>query len=183
MHKDLSDQDILAGCIKGSAHHQKALVMKYSEYLYAICLRYMGNADDAKDILQDSFIKVFKAINQFDPTRGKIKSWMCKICINTALKKLHKRNIKTPIEDVANIIPMKGSAEDDLQVEYMFVLIKELPEKYRTVFNLYVIEGYSHREISEMLGMKEVTCRSTLSRAKEILRKKITTLKNKEAWI
>lgn len=179
----LSDQDILAGCIKGTAQHQKALVMKYSDFLYATCLRYMGNSDDAKDILQDSFIKIFKAIHQYDPGRGKIKSWMCKICINTALKKLHKVNMKTSLDDVANIIPLKAKVEDDLQVEYMFVLIKELPEKYRTVFNLYVIEGYSHKEIGEMLGMQEVTSRSTLSRAKEVLRKKIMTLKNKEAWI
>lgn len=157
--------------------------MQYSDFLYATCLRYMSNSADARDVLQDSYIKIFKAIGNFDPNKGALKSWMCKICINTALKKLHRSKLTTDIEEISNVVSIDARYATDMEVEYMFAIIKDLPEQYRTVFNLYIIEGYSHKEIGKILNMKEASSRSVLSRAKEILRKKIELVKKQEAWI
>lgn len=185
MSNQLSIEEIIIGCQKGKANCQKALVDRFSEQLYTVSLRYMGESNLAQDVLQDSFIRVFKAIDNFDPERGSLGGWMRKITVNVALKSLKKKKIKTTgLEvDIHNMVSVKPEALSNMANEELLEIVKSLPDGYRQVFNLSVIEGYSHKEIGEMMGIKEVSSRSNLSRAKELLRKKLSVFKNSDLWV
>lgn len=181
----LSIEDIIYGCKKGHADCQKALVNRYSGLLYTVCLRYMGDETKSKDVLQDAFIRIFKYIKNFDPGKGSLQAWMRKIVINTALRDLQSKKINTSslsldINENASIEP---SILDKMAADDLMQLIQALPDGYRQVFNLSVIEGYSHKEIGDMLGIKEVSSRSNLSRAKQLLRTKLLALKKDETWV
>lgn len=185
MSNQLSIEEIVKGCKKGNPKYQKALVDRFSEQLYTVCLRYIGESNRAQDVLQDSFIRIFKAINNYDPDRGSLGGWMRKITVNMSLKTLNKKKIKTTgLEiDLHNMVSVAPTALSRMANEELLEIVQTLPEGYRQVFNLSVIEGYNHREIGEMLGIKEVSSRSNLSRAKEILRKKLKVFKNSELWV
>lgn len=178
-----NDIQLIKRCIKGDTRCERMLVDQYSDLLYATCLRYMGNKADAQDVLQDGFILVFRYAKSFDPKKGALKSWMQKICINVALKRLKKKRNNTSLDEVYLEPQVSAMALNKLNVEDIFAVIQNLPESYRTVFNLNVVEGYSHKEIAEMLGIKLGTSRAILSRAKETLRKNLTMIKTQEAWI
>lgn len=180
----LTTEQIIVGCRQGNAHCQKELVNRYSGLLFAVCIRYTGNEQKAKDILQDTFIRIFRSFKTFNPDKGSLPSWMKKIAVNTALKDLGKKNIQSSslsieIHEKARI---EASALDNLMAEDLLKVIQTLPEGYRQVFNLSVIEGYNHKEISKMLGIEEVSSRSNLSRAKQLLRKKLEAFKKNESW-
>ena len=153
------------------------LYRQYSAKMWAICLRYAHDHDEAKDILQDGFMKIFEKISQYEG-RGYFEGWMRKIIVNTALaiyRKKHFLNIES------NLIPEKsdeisGQIESKLSADELLEIINELSPQYKIVFNLYAIEGYSHKEISEMLGISEGTSKSNLSRARYILQKKVSTV-------
>ena len=184
-NNQLNIEQIVAGCRKGHHACQRALVDRYSELLYTICLRYMGDESKSKDVLQESFIRIFKSIKNFDPDKGSLQAWMRKITVNMALKALSKNSIPTSgftieLNDRISVMP---TALDKLNAEDLMKIIRTLPEGYRQVFNLSVIEGYSHKEIAEMLGIEEVSSRSNLSRAKNLLRKKLIAFKKNESWI
>ena len=183
MIKQQSDIQLIQGCLKGNTTSERMLVEQYSDLLFATCLRYMGNSDDAKDVLQDGFILIFKYAKQYNPEKGALKSWMQKICVNVALKKLKKQRNNKSLDEVYLEPQLSASALNNLNVEDIFAVIQQLPESYRTVFNLNVVEGYSHKEIAEMLGVQPGTSRAILSRAKETLRKNLTMIKKQEAWI
>lgn len=185
MSNQLNIEEIVNGCKKGKPKYQKALVDRFSEQLYTVSLRYMGESNLAQDILQDSFIRIFKAINTFDPERGSLGGWMRRITINVALKSLSKKKIQTTgIElDIQNMVSVNPQALSNMANEELLEIVQSLPDGYRQVFNLSVIEGYSHKEIGEMLGIKEVSSRSNLSRAKELLRKKLSVFKNSDLWV
>jgi len=142
--------------------------------MFGVCLRYAGNYDDAQDILQDGFIKVFEKIDQFG-FKGAFEGWMRRIMVNTALEKYRSNyqviNIHDNVKEINN-----EYAEDfstDIDARELIKFIQELSPKYRMVFNLYAIEGYSHKEISNMLGITEGTSKSNLSRARDILKEKV----------
>ena len=181
----LTIEDIINGCKKGHAECQKALVNRYSGLLYTVCLRYMGDETKSKDVLQDAFIRIFKYINNFDSDKGSLQAWMRKIVVNTALRNLQSKKINTStlsldINENASIEP---SIIDKMAVDDLMKLIQTLPDGYRQVFNLSVIEGYSHKEIGKMLNIQEVSSRSNLSRAKQLLRTKLLALKKDETWV
>lgn len=183
MTKQKDDIQLIQGCIRGDAKAERMLVDKYSDLLYATCLRYMGNADDAKDVLQDGFILIFRYAKNFNSEKGALKSWMQKICINESLKRLKKNRNNKSLDEVHIEPKISAGILSKLQVDDVFAVIQKLPESYRTVFNLHVIEGYSHKEIAETLGLKDGTSRAILSRAKETLRKNLVMIKKQEAWI
>jgi RNA polymerase sigma-70 factor (ECF subfamily) len=142
--------------------------------MFGICLRYSGNYEDAQDILQDGFIKVFEKIHQFS-YKGAFEGWIRKVMVNTALEKyrLHYRQVsmeenipQTESDDGKDITAAIDAAE-------LLRIIQELSPKYRIVFNLYALEGFSHKEISEMLKISEGTSKSNLSRARTILQEKV----------
>ncbi len=179
-HTDIS---IIEGCRKQQPLFQKALFEKYSKLLFSTCLRYVSDSAQAKDVLQESFIRIFKYFDKFDPEKGELKSWMQRVCINQALS--HLRAKKTflelenlPIEPVTNPIALSQLQMDDLLAE-----IRKLPLPYRTVFNLYHVEGYSHAEIAKLLKIKASSSRSILTRAKEKIRKILQAKKINESWM
>lgn len=184
MPKALTTQHIIEGCLEGKASFQKELVIKFSGMLYTVCLRYMKSEMEAQDILQDSFIKIFKNIASYDSSRGSFEGWIRKITVNTALKELGKRKLNVTSMSF-EIIEHKSEDPwiiNKLNADELLSFVRALPDAYRQVFNLSVIEGYSHREIGKMVGIEEGTSRSNLSRAKQILRKKISETKNLSSW-
>ncbi|MDK2979132.1 MAG: hypothetical protein PWP52_1846 [Bacteroidales bacterium] len=168
--------EIIKACIKGDRKAQKQLYQLFADKMFGVCLRYADNADEAKDILQDGFIKVFLNLKQFNH-KGSFEGWVRRIMVNTALEKFRDRSYLFAV-NMEQGYESKDSEYDhilsELAVQDLLKLIQELSPQYRMVFNLYAIEGYSHKEICEMLNIKEGTSKSNLSRAREILKEKVT---------
>ncbi len=160
--------------IAGNRRAQEQLYHRFSGKMYAVCLRYTGgNTDDAQDLLQESFIKVFKNLASFR-SEGSFEGWIRRVVVYTCIEHL-RRKPKPVINELDNIIETdKGlTGYDRIAMQDLINIIGSLPEGYRTVVNLYLVEGYSHKEIGEMLGINEGTSKSQLARAKRILQKKI----------
>ena len=154
----------------------------HASVMYGICLRYSTNTHDAQDLLQEGFVKVFQNLKHFKG-KGSLEGWMKRIFVNLALDKYRSSISLLSLEDVAdNLTRDKGeeNALDAISEKEIMEMIQQLPDQYRVVFNLYVIEGYSHQEIGELLGIGESTSRSNLSRAKIILKEKIQI---NSAWV
>jgi RNA polymerase sigma-70 factor (ECF subfamily) len=149
---------------------QEELYRRFSPRMYAVCLRYAGNAEEAEDILQEGFIKVFKKLNSFR-SEGSFEGWVRRIFVNTAIEHFRRKRYLMPVtEKEENTIEGKYlSVLDDLAARDIMSLVQDLSPGYRTVFNLYVVEGYTHKEIADMMGISEGTSKSQLSRAKVIL--------------
>ena len=149
---------------------QEELYRRFSPKMYAVCLRYAGNAEEAEDILQEGFIKVFKKLNSFR-SEGSFEGWVRRIFVNTAIEHFRRKRYLMPVtEKEENTIEGKYlSVLDDLAARDIMMLVQDLSPGYWTVFNLYVVEGYTHKEIADMMGISEGTSKSQLSRAKVIL--------------
>ncbi len=166
----VSESDLIRGCIDGDRRMQEELYRRFSPKMYAVCLRYASNADEAQDILQDGFIKVFKKLESFRG-EGSFEGWIRRIFVNTAIEHFRRKKYMQPVtEREENTIEGKYiSVLDELAEKDILQLVTQLSPGYRTVFNMYVVEGYSHKEIGDMLGISEGTSKSQLSRAKAIL--------------
>lgn len=149
---------------------QEELYRRFSPRMYGVCLRYAGYAEEAEDILQEGFIKVFKKLGSFRGD-GSFEGWIRRIFVNTAIEHFRRKTYLQPItEQHESTVEGKYlSVLDNLAEKDVMKLIQELSPGYRTVFNLYVVEGYTHKEIGDMLGISEGTSKSQLSRAKVIL--------------
>ena len=173
-------EDIIKGCLKEDIRSQEELYNMVAPLMYGLCLQYSGNEDDAKDIMQEGFIKVFKKIGQYRG-KGSIVGWIRRIMINTALEKFRKQVNTYSLEE--EISPDEEITDDgivgNLTAQEILEIIQNLTPKYRLVFNLYAIEGYNHKEISELTGISEGTSKSNLSRARGILQKKIKDIYSK----
>ncbi len=173
---DIPDK-ILKGCRKKDSRAQEELYRLVAPKMYGVCLQYAGNNDDAKDILQEGFIKVFDKIQQFQG-KGSFEGWIRKIIINTAIEKIR---FQTLTQNTFEKIKMDSEVYyddviDNLSADELISLIRELSPKYRAVFSMYAIEGYDHKEISDLLGITEGTSKSNLSRARKILQEKVKDL-------
>ena len=170
---NLDDSGILRLFRNGDSAAPRLLYEKYSALLYSVCLRYVAEEMDAEDVLQESFITIFNRIGTFeDRGEGSLKAWMVRIVVNLSLK--HLRNSSHfAFEDVdAMDIPYEPETES-LGAELLMKFIRSLPDGYRAVFNMYVIEGMSHKEIAGVLGITESTSASQLHRAKSMLARMI----------
>ena len=170
--------EIIKGCKSGDRKSQASLYQLFSDKLYGVCLRYLKNEDDACDALHEGFIKIFKNIKQLKEPKA-IQGWMRKIIVNTALEKFRNIIHTEPIHEI--YVKTKNdetNIESDISKKDLLKLIYELSPQYRTVFNLFAIEGYSHKEISKMLNISEGTSKSNLSRARSILQDKVKALYN-----
>lgn len=170
----MNDSDLIKGSIEGDPKMQEALYQKYAPKMYAVCLRYAGNNDDAQDLLQEGFIKVFRNLEKYRH-EGSFEGWMRRIFVNTSIeqyrRKVHLNSISE--QEERGIEDASVSVLDQLTERDIVQLVQELSPGYRAVFNLYVIEGYSHKEIAELLSISEGTSKSQLARAKSILQKKV----------
>jgi RNA polymerase sigma factor (sigma-70 family) len=171
----LNESDLIQGSINGDRRTQELLYRTYSPKMFGVCLRYSGNNDDAQDILQDGFVKVFRNLPRFR-AEGSFEGWMRRIFVNTAIEHYRKKVNLQPVNEnqETTIETSDWSALDRLAVKDILQAVQELSPGYRTVFNLYVIEGYTHRDIAEMMGISEGTSKSQLARAKAILQHVIT---------
>jgi len=171
---NLLDSDLIKGCISGDRRMQELLYKKFSPKMYAICLRYAGNNYDAQDLLQEGFIKVYKNLEKFR-NEGSFEGWMRRVFVNTSIEHFRRKvNLNSITEnEEKGIEDSTWNVLDSLAERDIIQLIQELSPGYRTVFNLYVVEGYSHKEIGDILGISEGTSKSQLARAKMILQKKV----------
>lgn len=176
---------IIEGCKKNDPFYQRAFVREYSGLLFAIIKRYIPNIESAKDVLQQSLYKILDKITTFDASKGHIKSWISTIAIRTSLNHLQKRRLETiDIEDVYETeVQLNPTVLEQLSMQELYKLIHTLPDKYREVFNLAVIDGYSHQEIGDLLGIESASSRTRLFRANAMLRNQLEQLKKKESWI
>lgn len=159
----------------GDRRAQKAIYDMLADKMFAVCLRYMGDRDSALDVLQDGFVTLFSKLETY-LGEGSFEGWARKIFVNTALMSLRKHDVLKQSDDVdeaRGIIADTPSATAQIGYKELLKMIATLPPGLRTVFNMYVIEGYSHKEIGEALGISEVTSRSQLQRARVTLQKKI----------
>ncbi len=166
----ISDSDLITGCINGNRKMQYDMYQRYAPKMFGVCLRYAGNTEEAEDILQEGFIKVFKKIESFRG-EGSFEGWIRRIFVNTAIEHFRRKTYLQPItEKEENSIEAKYvSVLDNLAEKDIIKLVQQLSPGYRTVFNMYVVEGYTHKQIADVLGISEGTSKSQLSRAKIIL--------------
>lgn len=174
---NLTDTDLVKGCIANKRQYQEFLYEKFSGKMFGLCLRYSNNYHSAEDILQEGFIKVFKNIHKFR-FEGSFEGWLRRIFINTAIEHYRKSVSMYPIREISNSSydVFNDQTIENMAVEDILKLIQELSPGYRTVFNMYVVEGYAHKEIAAMLGISEGTSKSQLARARYLLQKKINNL-------
>ncbi len=176
----LDDKQIIDGCCRKDKKAQKALFDRFAKVLLGICMRYAGRRDEAEDILQDGFVKIYGNIGDYAGT-GSFINWMKKIMINTAITHYHrnlKHHYQQDIEDIRET-DIEGYEFEaaEFNREELFGVINELPEGYRMVFNLYALEGYKHKEIAELLEIDINTSKSQYSRARGLIRKRLEVLK------
>lgn len=166
------ENDLINGCRRGDHHAQQRVFDLYSSRMYGICLRYVKNQMTAEDVLVMAFTKVFDRISQFKG-EGSFEGWIRRITVNEALASLRKSRIMMVETDLeyADREPDYDRLSDHLEAEDLLKLIEKLPPGYRLVFNMYAIDGFSHKEISEQLGISENTSKSQLSRARVYLQK------------
>ena len=165
------ESQLIENCIKGDRKCQKELYDVYSPKLYSICLKYAKNQMDAEDILQEGFVKLFNNLSRFRG-EGSFDGWVRRIFVNTAIEHIRRKSLNTTIgEGLENSVADKQqSGLDNLYEKDLINTSMTLSDGYRTVFNLYAVEGYSHKEIANQLGITESTSKSQFSRAKALLR-------------
>jgi len=168
---------LLRDCKRGKRGSQEELYRRFSSAMYGLCLQYSSCEEDAQDILQDGFIKIFAKLDQVKNPAA-LPGWIRRVIINTALEKYRSQVLLQRVDEVKEEIgELPGDeAFEELTCEELVGLIQTLTPRYRMVFNLYAIEGYSHQEISDMLGISTGTSKSNLSRARAILQEKIKTM-------
>ena len=174
------DLQLIDSCIKGNRASQKALYDLLAARMFSVCMRYVGDRDLAQDVLQDGFVTLFTHLESYKG-EGSFEGWARKIFVTTALMSLRKKDALKMSDDLEVARGLKAETENQIQslgYKELMSLIMELPPGFRTVFNLYVLEGYSHKEIGDMLGISETTSRTQLSRARLWLQNRIKKRNN-----
>ena len=165
----MNEKELIEACKNNDVRAQKLLYETFARKMMSVCLRYADNREMAEDFLQDGFIKVFSSIRSYS-YEGSFEGWMRRIFVNTALEALRKNDL------LRNGVEL-NALEPQQEADELMELIAQLPPGFRTVFNMFAIEGYSHREIAETLNINESTSRSQYTRAKRLLQKWIKELK------
>ena len=170
----MNEPELIARLKKGEGKAQKFVYEKYAGIMLGICFRYLKNQMDAEEVMLNGLVKIFQHVGQFK-SEGSFEGWMKRIVVNEALGHLRKKEpLHLTIEkDHIQLANNEASAESELAVEDLLQMLHELPAGYRAVFNLYAIEGYSHKEIAEMLDINEGTSKSQLSKARALLQRKL----------
>jgi len=167
---------LIKKCKQKNAKAQEQLYRLYSSKLFSICLKYSNDHASAEDNLQDAFITIFDKIIQYK-NKGSFEGWIKRVTINTALQKYRKQKVFDIInEEQLEEVDVEIN-DEEVSLDYLLEIIQQLPHRYRLVFNLYVLDGYSHKEIAEMLDISVGTSKSNLARARNILKVKIEETK------
>ncbi|WP_426431811.1 RNA polymerase sigma factor [Winogradskyella sp. HB-48] len=173
----MSLEQLIEKCIKQDAKAQSQLYKQYASKLFSLCLKYSKNYAEAEDNLHDAFITVFSKIDQYK-NKGSFEGWLKRIAINTSLQRYRENVGVFDIVNEGNIEDVTVDINDEsIGIDFLLKIIQELPDRYRLVFNLYVLDGYSHVEISELINVSEGTSKSNLARARMILKEKIEDYK------
>ena len=171
---------LIESCIKGDRASQKVLYDRLASRMFPLCIRYVGDRELAEDILQEGFVTLFTHLSDYKGD-GSLESWARKIFVNTALMELRKKDALKMSEDLETVRGMKTEITSQLQsIGYkdLMKLITQLPPGFRAVFNMYAVEGYSHKEIGDILGISESTSRTQFSRARSWLQNKLKEIEN-----
>ena len=172
-------KELINDCKNNNRKAQEQLYRLYSGKLFAVCLKYSRNYAEAQDNLQDGFLIIFQKIRQYS-FKGSFDGWLKRVMINNVLQQYRQQTFLSLVnEDIAEDYEIELD-DDEISLDYLLKIIQELPDRYRLVFNLYVIDGYSHAEIAEMLNINIGTSKSNLARGRMILKEKIEQLKNEE---
>jgi len=164
----MTDDELAKGCVSKNPAAQKLLFERFSRKMMGLCLRYAGRSEEAEDMLQNAFIRVFEKIDTFKGT-GSLEGWIRKIAVNESLTYLRKNKsmqLNIDIDDAKFMIPSNDQIGENVNEKDLLKMIQQLPIGFRTIFNMYAIEGYSHKEIAEQLGISVGTSKSQYSRAK-----------------
>ena len=168
----MSLEKLIEKCKNRDLKAQSEVYHLFAGKLFALCLKYSKNHQDAQDNLQDGFITIFKKIDQYQ-FKGSFEGWLKRIMINTALQKYREKSVLNLVtEEIPERVEVEVD-EEEVSLDFLLSLIQQLPNQYRLVFNLYVLDGFSHKEIAKMLGISEGTSKSNLSRARITLKKRL----------
>lgn len=168
----MSLEQLIEKCKKNDVKAQSQIYKLFASKLFTVCLKYSKNNVEAEDNLQDAFLTIFKKIGQFK-NKGSFEGWMKRIAINTALQRYRSAGVFDIINDNQIADDSIDIDEDSVSIDFLLKIIQELPDRYRLVFNLYVLDDYSHKEISEILDISTGTSKSNLARARMILKEKL----------
>lgn len=171
---DITEAEIVEGCLKADRRYQKLLYERYYGAMMTVCMRYVSNREEARDILHEGFMKVFNNLTKFEQQTN-LGAWIRRIMVNTAID-VYRKNAKQPESVEINTALHEADYSDavsDMSADEILALVQQLSPAYRTVFNLYVLDGYAHKEIGDMLGISEGTSKSNLAKARVKLQKMI----------
>lgn len=171
----MDERQLLSNCLRGDLKAQKRLYDTFAPKMFGVCLRYARDHDTAQDYLQEGFIRVFAHLGDFR-FEGSLEGWIRRVIVNTSLEKLRKVDVFKNSIEIENVLFLEYDVEqlqENLDAEDLLQLVQSLPTGFRTVFNLYAIEGYTHKEIGEMLNISEGTSKSQYSRARQWLQNKL----------
>ena len=171
----MDDATLIIECVNGNPRAQRLLFDKFARKMFSVCLRYAKNEEQAEDVLQDGFVKVFVKLKDFK-SEGSLEGWIRRIMVNTALDQIRKNNKQlgdTNIDDVDYKIENNDFIVENMMAEDLMKMVQAMPDGYKVVFNMFAIEGYSHSEIADTLGISENTSKSQYSRARAYLRERL----------
>lgn len=179
MDSNKTDIQLVQFIVKGDQSKFRELYNRHKRNIFLTCLRYAKSKSEAEDFLQDAFVNIYNSMHQFNPKKGKLNAWMTRVTVNTCLMHLRKKSLQFVnadlVEDLANKQQDNLSTMDQLSLQEITRLIQSLPDGYRTVFNMHVMDGYTHKEIAEYLGISENTSKSQLFKARKQLQTIIKT--------
>ena len=174
----MDEMSLITGCIKGNQIAQKTLFDSFSPKFFALCLRYMKSTDDAEDVLQEGMVKIFTKLPEYKG-KGSFEGWMRRIVVNTCLDQIRKNQklkFDVSIDKEEYKLSMNAHILENMSANELIEEIKKMPPGYRVVFNMFAIEGYSHQEIAQKLGVKESTSKSQYLRARAYLKERINKI-------
>ena len=172
----MTEKELIEGCVRKDTRCQRALFERYAGTMLSVCRRYASDQKEAEDMLQETFIRVFSYVDQFK-FQGSLEGWIKRITVNASLRVLQNKKVRfSEIKEDHHEYPTVAAfALSSLGTDELLKLIGRLPDGYRTVFNLYAIEGYTHEEIADLLHIKPASSRSQLSKARSLLKEQITS--------
>ena len=170
--KDKKLERLIKDSIKGKSKSQECLYVEYAPKMMGVCLRYAKSYDEAEDILHDGFIKIFHSLKSFR-FEGSFEGWLRRVIVNTALERFRSKTQLQPVEEFDDVEDEEDIYVKDAPLELLLEMVQDLPDRYRMVFSLYVLDGYPHNEIAEVMQISVGTSKSNLARARNILKEKL----------